>query len=185
MKSFLVDIRKVVSDLDFDVRYAAVDNVFETAFYPFSAAFLLEPAALKLAAAAREMKRQGLRLRVFDAYRPLSVQRRMWALRPDARYVADPAKGSSHNRGAAVDVSLARLDGAAVAMPSDFDDFSERSTHGFPGASPGAARNAGLLRAVMTSAGFAALPQEWWHYSDPDLRQEPLLDIAFEDLPTL
>jgi D-alanyl-D-alanine dipeptidase len=168
-----------------DIRYAADDNAFKTALYPFPAAFLAEPAALKLARAAEALKGRGYRLSVLDAYRPLRVQRRMWALRPDARYVADPAKGSSHNRGSAVDVSLARLDGGAVAMPSDFDDFSERAAHDFPGALPEAARNAGLLKSAMVAAGFAALAAEWWHYSDPDLRGLPLLDIPFEDLPTL
>lgn len=181
----LIDVRAAVPDIILDIRYARADNAFRTVLYPFAAAYLAEPAARKLARAAEDLRGRGLRLVVFDAYRPLSVQRRLWALRPDSRYVADPARGSSHNRGAAVDVSLALPDGGAVAMPSDFDEFGPRAAHGCPGLAPQAARNAALLREVMERAGFAALEAEWWHYSDADLRQAPLLDVPFEKLGSL
>lgn len=181
----LIDVQSFIPDILLDIRYAAPDNVFGEVLYPFAAAFLLEPAARKLAGAADESRKRGYRLRLYDAYRPLSVQRRLWALRPDSRYVAGPVKGSSHNRAAAVDVSLVRLDGGAVAMPSDFDDFSAKAAHGFSGTSPEAARNAALLRGIMEEAGFCSLREEWWHYSDPELRQSPLLDIPFESLINL
>jgi D-alanyl-D-alanine dipeptidase len=146
-----------------DLRYARAENAFGERLYGAQAkAYLREPTARKLAKAAALLKPR--RLVVLDAYRPLSVQRRMWALKPDARYVADPKKGSMHNRGAAVDVWLEGL-----PMPSEFDDFSEKARHG-----PASAE----LREAMRAAGFQSLENEWWHYSDPDGRAWSLLDAA-------
>lgn len=178
----LVDVLSVVPDALLDIRYAGAANVFGVTLYPFAAAFLRRSCALRLAAAAVPLRRRGLRLRIFDAYRPLSVQRRLWTLIPDPRYVADPRQGSAHNRGAAVDLALASEDGRALSMPSDFDDFSTRAAHDRPGASEDELSHARLLRRAMVGVGFLSLAEEWWHYSDPRLEDAPLLDLPFGDI---
>lgn len=178
----LVDVRTAVPDAVLDVRYARTANFMGRAVYPVPAAFLRRSTAAKLAKAAALLRAGGRRLVVYDAYRPLSAQKLMWAAKPDRRYVADPALGSVHNRGGAVDVGLADTDGRPVAMPTDFDDFGPRAAHGAEGVPAAAAAEARALKAAMSAAGFESLYDEWWHYSDPAARAWPLLDIPLEDL---
>ena len=178
-KKTLVEPAALIPDALLEVRYASTRNAFGRAFYPFPAVFLLEPVAQRLVEAARALRSEKLRVVLYDGYRPLSVQRAMWALRPDPRFVADPARGSRHNRGAAVDLGLADLSGRPLAMPSGFDEFGPAAAHG--GSGPGAA-NAARLRRALEGAGFKALEEEWWHYHDPAAENEPLLDLPFEAL---
>jgi D-alanyl-D-alanine dipeptidase len=178
----LVDVRTVVPGVVLDVRYAAARNLLGKAVYPESAAFLRRSTAVKLARAAAALKARGRRLVIYDAYRPLSVQRLLWAAKPDRRFVADPARGSIHNRGGAVDVGLADAEGKPLALPTDFDEFSPRAAHGAKGVPPQAAANAAELKAAMTAAGFKALAEEWWHYEDPAAKDWPLLDVPFKEL---
>lgn len=178
----LVDLRAAVPEAVLDVRYAGTSNMLGRAVYARAAAFLRRSTALKLSAAAAELGALGLRLVVYDAYRPWSVQRVLWEARPDARYVADPARGSAHNRGGAVDAGLADARGRALAMPCDFDEFGPLAAHGAPGAPAQAAARARTLRAALESAGFEALAEEWWHYADPASRAWPLLDVPLEIL---
>lgn len=179
----LVDVRTVVPDVVLDIRYATADNFLKKAIYPFPAAYLRKTTAQKLARAAKSLRAKGFRLKIFDGYRPLSAQKKMWEILPDTRYVADPKKGSYHNRGGAVDLTLAHLDGSSVEMPSDYDDFSPRARHGDPGASPQAKKNLKILRDAMEAAGFKSLKEEWWHYHDPEARSYPVLDVGFESVP--
>lgn len=178
----LVELKAFVPDVLLDLRYARRDNAFETVFYPSAAAWLRRSAALKVATAAGLLRRKGLRLIVYDAYRPVSVQRRMWEMRPDPRFVADPYHGSLHNRGAALDCGLADAEGRPVEMPSQFDDFSARASHHSPFATSGQRRHAAWLREAMEAAGLCALSEEWWHYFDPHLRDAPLVDLPFAEL---
>jgi D-alanyl-D-alanine dipeptidase len=179
----LVDLRTAVPGVVLDVRYATPRNFLGRAVYPEAAAFLRRSTAEKLSRAAADLRARGRRLVIFDAYRPLSVQKLMWAAKPDRRFVADPARrGSIHNRGGAVDVGLAGLDGASAPMPSDFDEFGPRAAHGAAGAAPAAAANAAMLKAAMEAAGFQSLPEEWWHYQDPAAKDWPLLDIPLQEL---
>lgn len=180
----LVDVRAVIPDVVLDIRYATPDNFLKQAVYPFPAAYLRKTTASRLARAADVLRSQGFRLKIFDGYRPLSAQKKMWEILPDRRYVADPKKGSYHNRGGAVDLTLARMDGGAVEMPSDYDDFSPKARHGNPSASPAAKKNLKTLRDAMEAAGFKALEEEWWHYHDPGARSYPILDAGFEMKPS-
>jgi len=106
----------------------------------------------------------------------------MWELVPDSRYVADPRKGSRHNRGAAVDVTLVDSSGNELLMPTAFDDFTERASRSSPDAPPEALRHRALLEQAMSSEGFLPLPSEWWHFDDPEWQKYPLLDVPFEEL---
>lgn len=172
----LVDLQELIPDCVLDIRYASSRNFLGRAVYAAPRALLRESAAAKVAAAARALRREGLRLVIHDAYRPLAVQRLMWELTPDRRFVADPARGSQHNRGAAVDCALADGDGRALAMPSDYDEFTERAAHSYGGGLPETLERRSALRRAMEGAGLRALEAEWWHYSDPDGAGWPLLD---------
>ena len=120
----LVNLRTAVPSAVLDVRYASPRNFTGKTLYPEAAAFLRRSTAVKLARAAEALRPRGLRLVIYDAYRPLSVQRALWAAKPDRRFVADPTRrGSAHNRGGAVDVGLADADGHVLEMPTDFDAF--------------------------------------------------------------
>lgn len=174
----LVDVQKVIPGVLLDIRYATTNNFTGQKLYPFAGCYLRRAAAEKLAAAQAELKPLGYGLKIYDGYRPLSVQRKMWEVFPQPGYVADPKKGSRHNRGAAVDVTLIRLsDGAELPMPTPYDDFTERAHRNFMDLPAAVIQNRELLERVLTKHGFVGLPTEWWHFDDRDWRNYPLLDI--------
>jgi zinc D-Ala-D-Ala dipeptidase len=160
-----------------DIRYATTNNFTKQRLYQDARCFLQPATARKLAAVEEELRPLGLRLKLFDCYRPLSVQRKMWAIVPDERYVANPAQGSRHNRGAAVDLTLVRENGAELPMPTGYDDFSERAHRSYTRLPEEALGNRALLERVMTEHGFVGLPTEWWHFDDVDWQQYPVLDV--------
>ena len=171
----LVDVRDTIPDVVVDLRYATPDNFLRQPMYAASRCLLRPAVADRLARVAGRLRAQGLRLVVWDCYRPLRVQRKMWAMVPDERYVADPDKGSNHNRGAAVDVTLAEPSGRPLLMPTDHDDFTPAAHVDAP--APDAARaNREKLRRAMTAEGFVPLATEWWHYATPDALEYDLLD---------
>ncbi|MBI4882084.1 MAG: M15 family metallopeptidase [Planctomycetes bacterium] len=171
----LVPVADVDPRIRFDMRYASANNFTGQVLYDSPVCLLRRSVAERLSRVQERLARQGLGLLVFDGYRPLSVQERMWQLVPDTRYVADPRKGSRHNRGAAVDVALVDRSGRPLEMPTDFDDLSEAARRGFPGASAAARQNLALLEAAMTAEGFIGLESEWWHYDAPDWEAYPVI----------
>lgn len=180
----LVDLAAVDPTIRIDIRYATTGNFTGVAVYPVARCLLRGDAAERLARVQRRLRADGLGLLVWDCYRPFAVQERFWALVPDERYVARPERrdgrpvaGSKHNRGAAVDVTLVDATGAALAMPTGFDDFSERAHRGAPAVPPEARANAERLEAAMVSEGFEPLPTEWWHFDAPGWRTDELLDM--------
>ena len=158
----LVDVTTLAPRLRLDIRYATPRNFTHQTLYARARCLLHETVARRLADVERELAARGLGLVVYDCYRPLSVQRKMWALVPDERYVSDPAKGSRHNRGAAVDVGLVDRRGRALPMPSGYDEFSVRAHRDFAGGSDARAKearaNRALLEEIMTRHGFVGLP---------------------------
>lgn len=177
--SDLVAVTSAHPRIRLDIRYATTNNFTGRRVYPDARAFLRSATALKLAEVQDELERSNLGLKVFDAYRPLSVQKIFWAIVPDERYVADPAKGSRHNRGGAVDVTLVKLDtGDELMMPTGFDDFSERAGYAFTNLEASAIRNRTMLRETMMRHGFAPMETEWWHFDDTNWPNYPVLDIA-------
>lgn len=174
----LVDLRVACPAVFVDLAYSKPDNVFRRVLYPCGHAWLLAATAAKLAVAASEARAHGYALLVLDAYRPVSIQRVMWELVPDVDFVAPPSRGSAHNRGAAVDVTLATADGVGVPMPTEYDEFSNRSSHDWDGALSQPAERRALLLGIMERAGFSAYHAEWWHYTDPDNAGGPALDIV-------
>ncbi len=176
-----VDISELDGSLILDIRYATSRNFTGKVMYPVVRCLLRRDAALRVIRVEQKLRTQGYRLIIFDGYRPLSVQKKFWNILPDERYVADPGKGSRHNRGAAVDVSLGDLAGHALAMPSDYDDFSEKAHRDYSGASGEAQRNCALLEAAMREEGFDPFPTEWWHFDAPGWERYPVSDFSLEE----
>lgn len=177
----LVNVKRIFPTMVFDIKYATNDNVTGKVLYATAGCYLLKNIAEKLGVVQKELSYQGLALKVFDAYRPLAVQKIMWQQFPDERYVANPAKGSHHNRGAAVDVTLIDVStGKELLMPSLYDDFSERAHRDYPMTNPEALDNSKLLEAIMKKHGFLGLLTEWWHYDDAHASTYPLLDVPFD-----
>jgi D-alanyl-D-alanine dipeptidase len=166
-----------------EVRYATRHNFTGRALYPLARVFLHRDTARALAGVQRELQKRGLGLKVWDAYRPLSVQRKMWNLIRDERYVSNPAKNKGrHTRGTAVDVTLIDNLGRELPMPSDFDDFSERAHRDYQGGTAEERRNRQLLEDVMQKHGFVGYPTEWWHFDLEKWKDYPPLDIAIDAL---
>lgn len=148
-----------------DLRYATANNFTGTVVYDTVLCLVRQPVADRLCEVQHWLEKQGLGIKVFDGYRPLSAQWKFWALVPDERYVADPRKGSRHNRGTAVDLTLVDKDGRELEMPTAYDDFSEKAhQNATEGISPLAQANRKLLRDAMTMHGFSVFETEWWHY---------------------
>jgi len=178
----LVEVQKVIPGVVLDIRYATTNNFTGQQLYPFSKCYLRRASAEKLRAAQAELATMGYGLKIFDGYRPLSVQWKMWEVYPHAGYVADPRKGSRHNRGAAVDVTLIRIsDGTELPMPTPYDDFTEKAHRNFKELPEEVIRNRELLEAVLKKNGFVGLHTEWWHFDDKDWRNYPILDVQVSD----
>lgn len=179
----LVELAALDPTLRLDIRYATGDNFLSTPVYTEARAFLQRPAAEALVRAHRALREQGFGLLIHDAYRPWWVTRLFWDATPaDKRdFVADPARGSRHNRGCAVDLTLFRLgDGRAVEMPSLYDEMTERSSPAYAGGSQESRRLRDLLRAAMEREAFSVFESEWWHFDYAGWREYPILNLAFD-----
>lgn len=175
----LVDLRDVDPTIGVELRYLRSDNFVGEPLYAVNRALLLPVTAERLARVQARLQSQGYGLKVWDAYRPVAVQRRLWEALPDPRFVADPAKGSNHSRGAAVDVTLVDLDGNDLELPSDFDDF-ERGRRDNPAMTAAARRHLAILTDAMVAEGFVPYVAEWWHFNEPGAAQYPVLDVPLE-----
>ncbi len=181
----LVEIVRLDPAIRVDVRYATPNNFTGRAVYREARAYLQRPAAEALVRVNRALAPHGYGLLVFDGYRPWSVTKLFWDITPqdkrDRGFVANPSKGSKHNRGAAVDLSLyERATGREVAMPSPYDEFSDRADPDYAGGTVEERQRRDLLRSEMEKEGFAVDPAEWWHYNYEGWESYPILDIPFE-----
>jgi zinc D-Ala-D-Ala dipeptidase len=173
----LVEVIKLTPTIRLDMRYATPDNFLHRAVYSKPTCLLHKSVADRLALAQKRLAAQGYGLKLWDCYRPHAVQVEMWALVRDDRYVADPKKGSRHNRGAAVDLTLVDAQGQALEMPTAFDDFTEKAARASKSAwTPQAQHHYEILNAAMSSEGFSPLPSEWWHYDAPAWERFSILD---------
>lgn len=181
----MTEIRDLAPGIVYDLRYASTHNFMKRMMYPAGTryAFLRQPAARALQEVQEELKGKGLGLKIFDAYRPYSVTVKFWELVKDENYVAHPSRGSGHNRGIAVDLTLiSLLSGKEMSMGTGFDHFSDTAHHGFNQLPAETLRNRQLLKTLMEKHGFRAYEKEWWHYSWPQAARFELLDIEFNKL---
>lgn len=180
----MINLGQTIPQLVFDLRYATTNNFMQQRLYPhIKSTWMRKKAADSLAGIQKELAQQGLGLKIFDAYRPYSVTEKLWEPVRDDRYAADPKKGSGHNRGIAVDLTLVDLQtGKELDMGTGFDNFSDSAHHAFTGLPAKTLQNRSFLKAIMEKHGFKALDTEWWHYSLPDASSYELLDIGFAEL---
>jgi zinc D-Ala-D-Ala dipeptidase len=172
-----------ITDIPRDVRYATTNNFLHQKLYPVAKVFVRRPAAIALHEVERELARDGLGLKLFDGYRPYRVTVRMWKPIRNPDFVADPAKGSRHNRGAAVDLTLIDLrTGQELPMPTGYDDFTPHARQDFNDLPPDVIANRAKLRNAMKSHGFDPLPSEWWHFDFRGWEKFELLDLPLEKL---
>lgn len=172
----LVLLEQSSYDMELSLSYATSSNFMSKAVYRSDAEpYLHEDAAEAWGRAIEFATSLGFRFRLYDAYRPQEAQELLWSHTADANFLADPAKGSPHSRGVAVDVTLLDSKGAPLDMGTDFDAFTKRSHHGAGSISSDASRHRYLLLGLMISAGWDYYRNEWWHYQLPQTRNYPLL----------
>ena len=161
-----------------ELRYASNNNFTGKKIYKTNTCYLKKATALKLNSVQKELELQGLGLKIWDGYRPPAAQKKLWKLVPDPRYVAPPEKGSRHTRGCSVDVTLVTSSGKELAMPTAFDDFSEKAQSNYQALPADVIKNRELLKKLMIKYGFMPVASEWWHFDDADWKTCPLLNIS-------
>lgn len=184
----MTELKSKIPSIVYDLCYATKDNFVKQAVYPRSTSvtFLRLPAADALASVQKELVEKGLGLKIFDAYRPYSVTVKFWELVKDERYVANPSKGSGHNRGLAVDLTIIDLKtGKELDMGTGFDNFTDTAHHTFTALPETVLQNRRLLKDLMLKYGFKLFETEWWHYSWPNDKNYEAMDIGFKKLAKL
>ncbi|MGE5409341.1 MAG: M15 family metallopeptidase [Clostridiales bacterium] len=177
----IVPLRSIDSTIVFDVRYATTNNFTGKILYPTSKVYLRKTVAEKLSEAEKYLiEKYNLRLKVFDGYRPLSVQKKLWEIVPDENFVANPAKGSRHNRGAAVDLTLIDSLGNELEMGTPYDDFTKKANRNYPDLSDLERRNRSILDEAMEKFGFEPLMTEWWHFDYSGWKNYSVLDVQIK-----
>jgi D-alanyl-D-alanine dipeptidase len=181
----LVDLTTYDPTIKLDIRYATSRNFLGTPVYSEARAFLQRPAAESLARASAKLRTRGYGLLIYDAYRPWYGTKIFWNATPTDKkiFVANPAEGSRHNRGCAVDLTLYDLKtGDPMEMTGGYDEMSKRSYASYPGGTALQRLHRELLREAMQSEGFDVYPFEWWHFDYRNWQRYPILNLAFEQL---
>ena len=184
-KPDLVELNRLDPSIKLDIHYASTNNFLGEPLYEQARAFMERRAAEAVVRASRKLHEQGLGLLVFDAYRPWYVTKIFWEATPkeDHEYVADPAQGSRHNRGCAVDLTLYDLKtNQPLSMPSSYDEMSVRAHPDYAGGSAEETAHRELLRTTMEAEGFTVYSSEWWHFDYTDWKQYPIVNVAFGDI---
>lgn len=179
----LVEIKKYIPGIVLDIRYATKNNFMHRQMYPEARAFARLPVVLALKQVESDLKAQGLGLKIYDAYRPYAITVKFYKFALDTNFVADPKKGSKHNRGCAIDLTVIDLKtGKELDMPTGYDSFSRKAAAFYPSASKQQMANRELLQAAMLAHGFKVIPSEWWHFDFGGWSQYPLMDIPFAEI---
>lgn len=175
-----VRLASLSTQFEYDMRYATSNNFLKEKVYSCGDCLLRKEVALALIEANSYFIKKGYRIKLFDCYRPLDVQKKMWVIMPDARYVADPSKGSVHNRGGAVDLTLTDQKGHELDMGTDFDHFGKEAHHAWEELPEAVLQNRQLLKKGMEQAGFQSIPTEWWHYNFQSSAGYPVSNFKVE-----
>lgn len=178
--SNLVDVGQDTAFFELDIRYATSSNFTEEVLYDCAKCLLLPEVAQAIINANYYFCDRGYKIKFFDCYRPLSIQKIMWKKVPNPIYVADPKKGSVHNRGASIDLTIVTLEGKELDMGSDYDYFGRASHTDFYELPKTVLENRKLLQEGVKAFGFSTIQSEWWHFSFLPKSNSPVLDIPFD-----
>lgn len=181
----LVELKSIIPHVRYELKYATKNNLTGKRIYPkkTKSTYLVKDAAVSLQKIAEELIEYKLGILIWDAYRPYRSTVKFWKIIHDERYVAHPSKGSGHNRGIAVDLSLFELStGKMLEMPTGFDNFSDTAHHDFTSLSDTQIKNRIFLKEIMEKHGFRSFQTEWWHYSWPNDRGYEILNSSFKKL---
>jgi D-alanyl-D-alanine dipeptidase len=160
-----VNLKDYSQDFVYDMKYATADNFLKSKVYDCAECYLRYKTIKALVSANERFMKKGFKIKLFDCYRPLDIQKRMWTIVSDPQYVANPAKGSIHNRGGAVDITLVDFDGKELDMGTPFDFFGKEAGHNFLDFSKEILANRNLLKKIMSKEHFNSFDSEWWHYN--------------------
>jgi D-alanyl-D-alanine dipeptidase len=160
-----VNLKDYSTDFVYNMKYATTDNFLKAQVYDCAECFLRLKTVKSLVKANAKFMKKGYRIQLFDCYRPLDIQKRMWQIVSNPEYVADPSKGSIHNRGGAVDITLVDSNGKALDMGTPFDFFGAEAGHNYQNLSNELKQNRVFLKQIMQENGFVSFDSEWWHYN--------------------
>lgn len=184
----MIELIKLDPTIKLDIRYATEENFVGRKVYPEARAFLQTEPACAVARVHQELRSEDLGLVIFDGYRPWSITKLFWEVTSDEqrKFVADPERGSKHNRGCAVDLSIFDLNtGLELQMPSGYDEFTERAAPDYILGTAEQTANRDFLRRLMEAEGFTVNPREWWHFDFRNWEAYPILDISFAQAEAL
>jgi D-alanyl-D-alanine dipeptidase len=177
--STFVKLKDFSTDFVFDLKYATNDNFLKTKVYDCDECYLRLKTLKFLIDANTEFQSLGFKIKLFDCYRPLDIQKKMWEIVPNADYVADPKKGSIHNRGGAVDITLVDKDGNELDMGTSFDFFGPEAAYNYQDFSRKIRKNRTLLKVIMLKHNFKSFDSEWWHYNLVDSNKDKLANFKW------
>lgn len=160
-----VNLKDYSSDFMYDMKYATTDNFLKAKVYDCAKCYLRLKTIKSLIEANNSFRKMGFKIKLYDCYRPHDVQVKMWQIVPNPKYVANPTKGSIHNKGGAIDITLVDFSGKELDMGTAFDFFGEQASHNFTNLSDTIQSNRKLLKSVMTNSKFNSFDSEWWHYN--------------------
>lgn len=178
--SSFVKLTDFSSDFIFDMKYATEDNFLKSKVYDCEECYLRLKTIKNLIQANEEFKALGYQIKIFDCYRPLDIQKKMWEILPNADYVANPARGSIHNRGGAIDITLVDAKGKELEMGTDFDFFGPEASHNYANSSKKVKQNRLLLKSIMLKHNFKSFDSEWWHYNLNDSTKDKIANFKWE-----
>lgn len=182
-KKELIDLEKFVPGLVLDIRYATTNNFTKQKIYNLAKAYARKPVAESLLKVQQELNKKGLGIKIFDAYRPYKATVKFYEVYPDTTYVASPYRGSRHNRGCALDLTVIDLKtGKELKMPTEYDSFKKEAWPSTPIADPEARKNRAMLIEIMERNNFKVNSSEWWHYDFKGYKAYEVMDIDFEEL---
>ena len=179
----LINLEKFIPGVKLDIRYATTNNFTKEKIYNLSRAYARKPVAESLKKAQEEFKKHGVGIKIFDAYRPYAATVKFYEVYKDTTYVASPYRGSRHNRGCAIDMTIFDLKtGEDLTMPTEYDSFKKEAWPSTPVSDPLIKKNRDLIIAVMQNHGFKVNGSEWWHFDFIGWQKFDVLDISFEEL---
>lgn len=175
-----VNLKDYSNDFVYDMKYATTANFLKEQVYDCDICLLRAKTLKALIAANADFMKKGFKIKIFDCYRPLDIQKKMWKIVPNPSYVADPKKGSIHNRGGAVDISLVDKKGKELDMGTDFDFFGKEAAHSYQNTSKKVKKNRFFLKTIMLKNGFVEFESEWWHYNLKSALEDKISNTKWE-----